>query len=44
MIGLYLEENNLLDKVTVINKGAEQLTPEDFDNQKVIFFILYKKI
>ncbi|KAK2140166.1 hypothetical protein LSH36_1457g00024 [Paralvinella palmiformis] len=35
MIGLYLEENNLLDKVTVINKGAEQLTPEDFDNQKV---------
>ena len=39
MIQLYLEENQLTDKVVIITKGAEQLTPEDFDNQKVKFII-----
>ena len=45
MIELYVEENQLTDKVTIITKGAEELTLKDFDDQKVksvLCFTLYR--
>ena len=37
MIDHYLEENHMRHRVTVLNKSAEEVLPEDFNDQKVLW-------